>query len=158
MDGFMIRAAILAFATVLVLVLVAAAVLYVELGRDEVKADIAKLEKQWHKPPPPMPEDQITYYTLPEMRALINPRGPGRQLVLYAAALRLHSQSDQVYVQNSMPVIIDAFQCYFRDDDIGSPTQLVDIAKLKRVMTQRINVILAPGRIDDVLFRELAVQ
>lgn len=154
----MIRILILALVTVLVLLAATAGGLYAVLGPDQVKADLAQLEKKWAKPPPPPPEDQIVYYTMPELRALINPRAPTRELVLFAAALRLHSSSDQTYVQNSMPVIVDAFQCYFRDEQIGTATQLIDIARLKRVMLQRINAIVAPGRIDDILFRELAVQ
>ena len=57
-----------------------------------------------------------------------------------------------------MPQIIDAFQCYFRDEQVGNATEAVDVQKLKRVMIERINGFIAPGKIDDILFREMAVQ
>jgi flagellar FliL protein len=95
---------------------------------------------------------------MPELRAEINVRQPNQELVLFAASLRLHKSNDQVYLQNAMPLIIDAFQSYFRDETVGSATQAVDIPKLKRVMLERINAILAPGKIDDILFREMTVQ
>jgi flagellar basal body-associated protein FliL len=154
----MIRIILYALLTVFVLVLLGAGGLYLALGPSEIKADFAKLKQQYAKPPPPPPEDQITYYTMPELGAEIDPRGPRHCLVLFAANLRLHKASDQVYVLNAMPVIVDAFQVYFRDDDVGSATQIVDVPKLKRVMLERINAIISPGKVDDILFREMTIQ
>ena len=154
----MIRVILLALLTVVVLLLITAGALYAALGQDELKADFAKLQQQYTKPPPPPPEDQIVYYTLPEMRAQINARLVNQELVLFAGELRLHRPNDQVYVQAAMPQIIDAFQCYFRDEQVGNATEAVDVQKLKRVMIERINGFIAPGKIDDILFREMAVQ
>jgi flagellar basal body-associated protein FliL len=92
------------------------------------------------------------------MRAQINARKVNQELVLFAGELRLHKPNDQVYVQAAMPLIIDAFQCYFRDEEVGNATEAVDVQKLKRVMMERINGFIAPGKIDDILFREMAVQ
>lgn len=154
----MIRLILLALLTVVVLILITAGGLFAALGPDEIKADLAKLKQQYAAPPPPPPEDQIVYYTLPEMRAQINARKVNQELVLFAGELRLHRPNDQVYVQSAMPQIVDAFQCYFRDEEVGSATQAIDVQKLKRVMLERINGVIAPGKIDDILFREMSVQ
>lgn len=154
----MIRLILFALLTVVVLLLIAAGGLYAALGPDEIKADFAKLKQQYAAPPPPPPEDQIVYYTLPEMRAQINPRKVNQELVMFAGELRLHRANDQVYVQAAMPHIIDAFQCYFRDEQVGSATQAIDVPKLKRVMLARINSFIAPAKVDDILFREMSVQ
>ncbi len=154
----MIRVILLALLTVVVLLLITAGGLFAALGPDEIKADFARLKQQYTAPPPPPPEDQIVYYTLPEMRAQINARKVNQELVLFAGELRLHRPNDQVYVQGAMPQIIDAFQCYFRDEEVGSATQAIDVQKLKRVMLERINGFIAPGKVDDILFREMSVQ
>jgi flagellar FliL protein len=57
-----------------------------------------------------------------------------------------------------MPRVMDAFQTYLRE---LRPTDLdgsAGLYRLKEELTRRVNVAIAPGRINAVLFKEIVVQ
>ena len=61
-------------------------------------------------------------------------------------------------IQTTMPRVMDAFQTYLRE---LRPTDLdgsAGLYRLKEELTRRVNVAIAPSRINAVLFKEIVVQ
>jgi flagellar FliL protein len=61
-------------------------------------------------------------------------------------------------IQTVMPRVMDAFQTYLRE---LRPTDLdgsAGLYRLKEELTRRVNVAIAPSRINAVLFKEIVVQ
>jgi flagellar FliL protein len=61
-------------------------------------------------------------------------------------------------VQPVMPRVLDAFQTYLRE---LRPTDLdgsAGLYRLKEELTRRVNVAIAPSRVNAVLFKEIVVQ
>ena len=61
-------------------------------------------------------------------------------------------------IQTVMPRVLDAFQTYLRE---LRPTDLdgsAGLYRLKEELTRRVNVAIAPSRINAVLFKEIVVQ
>ena len=61
-------------------------------------------------------------------------------------------------IQTAMPRVMDAFQTYLRE---LRPTDLdgsAGLYRLKEELTRRVNVAIAPSRINAVLFKEIVVQ
>jgi len=61
-------------------------------------------------------------------------------------------------VQSAMPRVMDAFQTYLRE---LRPTDLdgsAGLYRLKEELTRRVNLAVAPNRVNAVLFKEIVVQ
>jgi len=61
-------------------------------------------------------------------------------------------------IETTMPRVLDAFQTYLRE---LRPTDLdgsAGLYRLKEELTRRVNVAIAPSRINAVLFKEIVVQ
>jgi flagellar FliL protein len=61
-------------------------------------------------------------------------------------------------IQSAMPRVMDTFQTYLRE---LRPTDLdgsAGLYRLKEELTRRVNLAIAPSRINAVLFKEIVVQ
>ena len=61
-------------------------------------------------------------------------------------------------IQSAMPRVMDTFQTYLRElrpTDLGGSAGLY---RLKEELTRRVNLAIAPSRINAVLFKEIVVQ
>ena len=99
------------------------------------------------------------FVDLPEV--LVNLSNTGNDRVQYLKVKVVLELSDQTLVQQIQPVmprVMDAFQTYLRE---LRPTDLEGSAglyRLKEELTRRVNVAIAPTRINAVLFKEMVVQ
>jgi flagellar protein FliL len=99
------------------------------------------------------------FVDLPEV--LVNLSNTGNDRVQYLKIKVVLELSDQTLVQQIQPVmprVMDAFQTYLRE---LRPTDLEGSAglyRLKEELTRRVNVAIAPTRINAVLFKEMVVQ
>jgi flagellar protein FliL len=99
------------------------------------------------------------FVDLPEV--LVNLSNTGNDRVQYLKVKVVLELSDQTLIQQIQPVmprVMDAFQTYLRE---LRPTDLEGSAglyRLKEELTRRVNVAIAPTRINAVLFKEMVVQ
>jgi flagellar protein FliL len=73
-------------------------------------------------------------------------------------SLELPDEAVQAQIQPIMPRLLDTFQTYLRE---LRPTDLdgsAGLYRLKEELTRRVNVAIAPSRINAVLFKEIVVQ
>jgi flagellar FliL protein len=99
------------------------------------------------------------FVDLPEV--LVNISNPGNDRVQYLKVKVVLELGDQALIQQIQPVmprVMDAFQTYLRE---LRPTDLdgsAGLYRLKEELTRRVNVAIAPSRINAVLFKEFVVQ
>jgi flagellar FliL protein len=102
--------------------------------------------------PPP------TYVEMPEIIANLNgnPRHPS--YVKLRAKIELRQPQDAAALQAGMPRVMDLFQSYVRDMRPEELRGTGGLYRLREELIARIDIALAPVRVQDVLFVEIIVQ
>lgn len=99
------------------------------------------------------------FVDLPEV--LVNLANAGAERTQYLKIKIVLELSDQALMQQIQPVmprLTDTFQTYLRE---LRPTDLEGSAglyRLKEELTRRVNALIAPSRVNAVLFKEIVVQ
>ena len=92
---------------------------------------------------------------------LVNLSNSGTERTQYLKVKITLEVPDQLLAKQLTPVmprVMDAFQTYLRE---LRPTDLdgsAGLYRLKEELTRRVNVVIAPSRINAVLFKEIVVQ
>jgi flagellar FliL protein len=115
-------------------------------GHKETKPEVAVV-----KPP--------AFFEMPEVLVnLSNSTGDRSQYLKVKIVLELPDSTMQPHVQNTMPRVMDAFQTYLRELRPSDLEGSAGLYRLKEELTRRVNVAIAPSRINAVLFKEIVVQ
>jgi flagellar FliL protein len=97
------------------------------------------------------------FVDLPEV--LVNLSGSDRiQYLKVKVVLELSDQALIQQIQPVMPRVMDAFQIYLRELRPSDLEGSAGLYRLKEELTRRVNVAIAPSRINAVLFKEIVVQ
>ena len=107
---------------------------------------------------PVKPKVVYQYYDMPEM--LINLQADGGQVryLKLMVSVEYEAGIDTAVVIAAQPQIEDLFQTYLRE---LTPTELqgsMGVFRLREELLKRINLILAPERINGILFKKIVVQ
>jgi flagellar protein FliL len=103
----------------------------------------------------------VAFFDLPEVMVNLSGAGAGTERAQYLkvkVVLELPDQTLGAQIQPIMPRLMDTFQTYLRE---LRPTDLegsAGIYRLRDELTRRVNTMLAPHRINAVLFKEIVVQ
>jgi len=89
---------------------------------------------------------------------LSSPNGERTQYLKVKIVLELPDSTMQPLVQTTMPRVMDAFQTYLRELRASDLEGSAGLYRLKEELTRRVNVAIAPSRINAVLFKEIIVQ
>ena len=140
------------------LIIVAAAALLV-LGGGGGGAYFMFFVKKAHENTPRRAVKPAVFVDLPDMLVnLANAGGDRTQYLKVKIVLEVPDQTMVAQIQPLMPRVMDAFQTYLRE---LRPTDLdgsAGLYRLKEELTRRVNVAIAPSRINAVLFKEIVVQ
>ena len=103
------------------------------------------------KPPP-------AFYDLPEL--LVNLQAPaGRSSYLKAKiVLELENEKLVEQIKPLMPRVMDAFQTYLREMRQSDLEGSAGLYRMREELTKRVNIALAPSKVNAVLFKEIVVQ
>jgi flagellar protein FliL len=99
------------------------------------------------------------FLDVPEV--LVNLASAGSERTQYLKVkivLELPDATLTPHIQTTMPRVMDTFQTYLRE---MRPTDLdgsAGLYRLKEELTRRVNLAIAPSRINAVLFKEIVVQ
>jgi flagellar FliL protein len=99
------------------------------------------------------------FFDVPEV--LVNLSNSGSDQTKYLkvkVVLELPDQALKEQIQPVMPRVMDTFQTYLRE---LRPTDLdgsAGLYRLKEELTRRVNVAIAPSKVNAVLFKEIVVQ
>jgi flagellar FliL protein len=99
------------------------------------------------------------FVDVPEVLVNLSNSGTDRiQYLKVKVVLEIADAALSPQVQSVMPRVMDAFQTYLRE---LRPTDLdgsAGLYRLKEELTRRVNLAIAPSRVNAVLFREIVVQ
>jgi flagellar protein FliL len=99
------------------------------------------------------------FVDLPEVLVnLSNTSGERTQYLKIKIVLELADQALMQQIQPVMPRLTDTFQTYLRE---LRPTDLdgsAGLYRLKEELTRRVNALIAPNKVNAVLFKEIVVQ
>ena len=104
------------------------------------------------KPPP-------GFFDLPEV--LVNLQSPGNGRSSYLKAKIVLEVSDAKMVEQIkplMPRVMDAFQTYLREMRSSDLEGSAGLYRLRDELTRRVNLAVAPTKVNAVLFKEIVVQ
>jgi flagellar FliL protein len=99
------------------------------------------------------------FYDLPEV--LVNLSGASGERSQYLRAKIVLEVADQATVEQIKPVlprVLDAFQTYLREMRTTDLEGSAGLYRLRDELTRRVNVAIAPTRVNAVLFKEIVVQ
>jgi flagellar FliL protein len=100
-----------------------------------------------------------TFVDLPDV--LVNLAGTGTDRTQYLkvkVVLELADAELVPKIQPLMPRVMDAFQTYLRELRATDLDGSAGLYRLNEELTRRVNVAVAPNRINAVLFKEIVVQ
>jgi flagellar FliL protein len=98
------------------------------------------------------------FVDLPDMIANLSSPSNKPSYIKLQARLEISKQSDAEKVKLSMPRLQDMFQTYLREMRPEELRGSAGIYRLREELLGRANVVLAPVRVDDVLFTQLLIQ
>lgn len=102
--------------------------------------------------------EKVAFVDMPDM--LVNLTSGDRRLHFMKTrfSLQLGQEHDGERIKEATPRILDAVQLYLRALSVDEVTGSEGMQRLKDELKTRINLIVAPVQIQDVLFKELLVQ
>jgi flagellar FliL protein len=113
----------------------------------------AKAAAEKEKPKP------VVFVDLPEVLVNLSSAGNERSQYLKAkVVLELADQNMVQQIQPIMPRVMDSFQTYLRELRPSDLDGSAGLYRMKEELTRRVNVAIAPSRVNAVLFKEIIVQ
>jgi len=101
----------------------------------------------------------VAFFDLPEVMVnLSGAAGERAQYLKVKVVLELPDQTLGAQIQPILPRVMDAFQTYLRELRPADLDGSAGLYRLRDELTRRINTMLAPNRINAVLFKEVVVQ
>ena len=139
------------FATALGLADMGATVLVNGRTRESTEAAMSKAKAAQPKP--------VVFVDLPDVLVNLSSAGTDRAQYLKAKiVLELSDQAMVAQIQPVMPRVIDAFQTYLRELRASDLDGSAGLYRMKEELTRRVNVSIAPSKVNAVLFKEIIVQ
>jgi flagellar FliL protein len=101
----------------------------------------------------------VVFVDLPEVLVNLSTAGTDRTQYLKAkVVLELADQSMVQQITPVMPRVMDSFQTYLRELRASDLDGSAGLYRMKEELTRRVNVAIAPGKVNAVLFKEIVVQ
>ncbi len=109
-------------------------------------------------PPLPATPPQVVFYNMPDLVVNIQTTDSTQAYLKLSVALELDSPAEKPGIQAYMPRVVDQFQDYLRELRLDDLKGSAGISRLKEELLRRINAVIAPYRVRDVLLKEMIVQ
>jgi flagellar FliL protein len=101
----------------------------------------------------------VAFFDLPDV--LVNLSGTGAERMQYLkvkVVLELPDQAVGAQIQPVIPRLMDTFQTYLRELRPSDLEGSAGLYRLRDELTRRVNAMLAPNRVNAVLFKEVVIQ
>ena len=114
-------------------------------GEEEIQQDLEK----------PL----TVFFDVPEILVNLSAR-PGQKPIYFKikVVLEMNSAADAEHAEKMLPRIIDSLQFYLREMRLEELQGSVGTYRLKEEIHGRLNRVLAPAKINEVLFKEILIQ
>ncbi|MBO4520690.1 MAG: flagellar basal body-associated FliL family protein [Alphaproteobacteria bacterium] len=99
------------------------------------------------------------FFDVPEILVNLSVK-PGQKPIYFKikVALEMNSAADSEQAEKMLPRIVDSLQFYLREMRLEEIQGSVGTYRLKEEINSRLNRILAPIKVNDVLFKEILIQ
>ena len=98
------------------------------------------------------------FFDLQEMLVNLNTGGRKAVYLKIRVSLELENGDDIAKIEEMMPRIVDNFQIYLRELRVEDLKGSAGMYRLREELLKRVNVAVAPAKVNDVLFKEMLVQ
>jgi flagellar FliL protein len=141
------------------LIIMAAASLLV-LGGGGGGAWFFLFKKEHHEEKPaPVAAKPPAFVDMPEVLVNLSSAGNGRAHYLKAKiVLEVTDQKIAEEIKPVLPRVLDSFQTYLREMRANDLEGSAGLYRVRDELTKRVNLAVAPSRINAVLFKEIVVQ
>jgi len=117
-----------------------------------------KTVAQSEAPKAPPPPAKSAFFDLPDMLVNMNSAPSNPHFLKFQVSLELKSDFDITILKPLQPRIIDKFQVYMRDLRLDDLRASDGIQGLRKELLARINEVIEPVEVKDILFRNFLVQ
>lgn len=100
----------------------------------------------------------LSFSTMPEI--LLNLRSVDGRQVFLKATFVIEASSPKIIekIDKLKPMLIDRYQTYLRELDIDDIRGSAGIERIRQELVTRTNALIAPDKVNNVLFNEFLVQ
>jgi flagellar protein FliL len=98
------------------------------------------------------------FHDLDEIIVNLNTEGKGVSFMKLKITVELESKKDFDVLMKMLPRVMDVFQVYMRELRPSDMQGSIGIYRLREELLLRINKILYPSKVKDILFKEVLVQ
>lgn len=98
------------------------------------------------------------FFDLPEQLVNLSASGRRASYLKLQVSLEIGRREDAATLQQLMPRIIDTFQVYLRELRLEELQGSAGLHRLREELLVRVNKVVEPVPVHDVLFREMLVQ
>ncbi len=138
----------------------------VELGKDGKPLPAKDKKELVDKDGKPLPLDKDgnpikeapVYFDMPDLIVNLNSPSPRPHFVNLKLTLELANKDGVKTVTDQLPRITDSFNTYLREVRREDLEGSAGTYRLKQELGQRLDKILGPGVVNDILFKEMIVQ
>ena len=108
---------------------------------------------------PAVPVAKGVFYEVPEILVNLAPKA-GQNPVYFKikVVLEMENAADVAYAEKMQPRITDSLQFYLREMRLEEVQGSMGTYRLKEEILNRLTKILAPAKVNDVLFKEILIQ
>lgn len=106
----------------------------------------------------PLPPQQIIYYDLDEFIVNLNVGSKRPSFLKMTVSLELPGEATIPAIEAKLPRIRDSFQVYLRELRLDDLQGSAGIYRLREELLLRINKIVYPAKVNDILFKQILVQ
>lgn len=97
-------------------------------------------------------------FNLPPMTVNLNSEDGAASFMKLTVALEVADEEMMKAIQPRMAKVMDAFQVYLRELRKSDLEGSAGIYRLKEELRRRVNVAIAPQRVEAILFKEILIQ
>jgi flagellar FliL protein len=115
------------------------------------------IEKSAEEEEAVVPEKAV-FFDLPEMLVNLNSTGRRTNFLKINISLELEEEGDIANLELLMPRIVDGFQIYLRELRVDDLRGSAGMYRLREDLLRRINEVVKPIKINDILFKEILIQ
>lgn len=101
---------------------------------------------------------KAVFFDLPEMLVNLNSTGRRTNFLKINISLEIEDESDIVKLESVMPRVVDGFQIYLRELRVDDLRGSAGMYRLREDLLRRINELVRPIKINDILFKEMLIQ
>lgn len=102
--------------------------------------------------------NELIYLELEDMIVNLNTQGKGVSFLKLKITLELEGKENQEAITKYTPKVKDALQLYLRELKPEDMQGSVGLYRLKDELLLRINKIIYPAHVNDILFKDILVQ